>query len=259
MKKGSKWTNTCLQWSAIKIPLHDLIKGKKTTWTNTRLQRLYQHYNHRFWAGKLPVYSVVQEPLEADGGWTNRDELLICVDTDKYASDRAVRSVLLHEMCHVAAGEGGHGSAFYIQLEHLLRMKAPIIAGRSEAPFPFYYRVPANYRLSYAAISRAKRRELRVLERSCPLNIKDAPPYPITGELENEFALDFYKAGLYGFFWEDALCLVGAEWEILGTDNQPLPEYRDLIKAAKKAHRRGEREGRILQMEPDFDPRLSRR
>ena len=73
-------------------------------WTEHRLQRLFVRYNCRFWHGRLRGVRVCISPLErCYGQWVYKHRE-IRIDIERHENDREIRSTLLHEMCHVAAG-----------------------------------------------------------------------------------------------------------------------------------------------------------
>jgi len=104
---------------------------KLTHWTHRRLQRLFQRYNVKFWAGKLPQVKLVAADYSNDGGELGAyfpRALRIVIHAEGCATDRKVRDVLLHEMCHVAVGrEAGHGPKFNDEVMRLYLKGAPLI------------------------------------------------------------------------------------------------------------------------------------
>src|SRR5579864_3548090 len=102
-------------------------------WTEQRLQRLYARYNCRFWAGRLRAVRVrISDLADCYGEW-DVEQQQIRIDIERHANnDREIRSTLLHEMAHVAAGPW-HKSKFWLQIERLLRQRAPITVGFPEA------------------------------------------------------------------------------------------------------------------------------
>jgi hypothetical protein len=108
-------------------------------WTDNRLQALFDHYNQRFWRGKLPRFRVYQRRFNTDLGHTSLITRKILIDTDAHQSDRQVRGTVLHEMAHLSAilrksnwkkyaMDRRHGGAFNHELRRLKQLKAPLSA-----------------------------------------------------------------------------------------------------------------------------------
>jgi len=120
------------------------------SWSDERLNRLYFHYNRRFWRSKLPQYKVRGTKLEDALGTCDTKNREILIDVSALGTDKKVRSTLLHEMVHVAAKDDcpAHGARFWRELEHLLSMNAPITISFSEAPgFSFIHlAVPRRFK-----------------------------------------------------------------------------------------------------------------
>jgi hypothetical protein len=104
---------------------------KLTRWTDRRLRRLFERYNVKFWAGKLPAVKLVAADYSSDGGELGAyfpRALRIVIHAEKCGTDRKVRDTLLHEMCHVAVGrKAGHGPKFNDELIRLYLKGAPLI------------------------------------------------------------------------------------------------------------------------------------
>lgn len=88
----------------------------KTAWTDERLQRLYRHYNNRFWEGRLPSCLVVAT-TEWRGCECEKGLRRIRMNVDSLRTDHLVRTVLLHEMVHIVAD--GHGEKWQREMERL--------------------------------------------------------------------------------------------------------------------------------------------
>jgi hypothetical protein len=91
----------------------------KTAWTVKRLERLYARYNWHFWQGRLPHIPVriaqMKDELGLYKGLYEPNPQRITLDIRKHKNDREIRSTLLHEIAHAAAGERAsevHGSKF---------------------------------------------------------------------------------------------------------------------------------------------------
>ncbi len=104
----------------------------KTTWTQARLQRLFERYDRRYWRGKLSrVYAVEIADLSKNRhlGICYRKTRKIVLDITAHSKDREIRATLLHEMAHAAdksKSRHDHGDGFLAQIEYLLRKRAPI-------------------------------------------------------------------------------------------------------------------------------------
>jgi hypothetical protein len=101
---------------------------KKTQWSDKRLQRLFQRYNRIYWHSHLPRYRVRTASLDCTecSAHCIPRKRLIEIDPSQCATDRVVRSKLLHEMVH-ATIPSSHDLKFCAQLERLLRLGAPYI------------------------------------------------------------------------------------------------------------------------------------
>ncbi len=108
----------------------------KTTWTEKRLQALFNRYNRKYWRGRLPRYRIINQDMRKEDcrghcGFRKRQILL---DVSQHESDLAVRATLLHEMCHAAAPRRPyHGYPFWSQFERLLRYGAPVRVRQADA------------------------------------------------------------------------------------------------------------------------------
>ena len=102
--------------------------GEKTQWDDERLDRLFKRYNRIYWRGHLPPYRVRTAALDptVHSAHCNPSKRIIEIDPSQCASDRIVRSKLLHEMVH-AAIPSNHDLKFCAQLERLLRLGSPYI------------------------------------------------------------------------------------------------------------------------------------
>jgi hypothetical protein len=100
--------------------------GEKTQWGDERLDRLFKRYNRIYWGGRLPRYRVRTAALDSTVHSAHCDprKRIIEIDPSQCASDRVVRSKLLHEMVH-AAIPSNHDLKFCAEIERLLRLGAP--------------------------------------------------------------------------------------------------------------------------------------
>jgi len=105
-------------------------------WTEKRLRRLFNHYNQRFWGGRLPSYSVrlVSDKSISWVGECKRADRCISIN-HTFQSPAEIRSTLLHEMCHAAASRLGHGHEFWEQVESLLHQHAPFRLSRADGHY----------------------------------------------------------------------------------------------------------------------------
>jgi hypothetical protein len=93
-----------------------------------RLAALFDRFNRTYFGGQLPRYRIVL----ASGGQCWDEERVIEIGRD------AVQITLIHEMCHAAAGDGGHhGPVFLSYLSHCAARGAPganaeLVAERDE-------------------------------------------------------------------------------------------------------------------------------
>jgi len=158
----------------------------------------------------------------------------ITIDVEQHRSDRQVRSTLLHEMCHAAKREDGHGPAFFAQLERLLRAGAPITVNNPEAGKVriFYDLIPPRFPLLKRLFDKLEARRARKIERE--VKAKMIPTYEISDDqIVSEFA-DYEAAALR---WKQALVAVGLHYGL--TDETGRPKNRwaaRLVKRAKRAH-----------------------
>ena len=216
-----------------------------TKWTNERLSRLFDRYNTLYWKGRLKRWKAVNEALDGSPlGLCDGRRRRLTVDCSKHSSDKAVRSTLLHEMCHVATpGERiAHGSRFWSQLEMLLRKGALIQVGYAEAP-GLRVAPPPRFRRARRAFLKAHDRRVGAALRQ----LKQA------GRLEEEQVItieDIAKA------FEDAALLHGANWRhallgvlgqytgMLDVDLKPSSSMQRYLPLFRKHHQRGLRDRR---------------
>jgi hypothetical protein len=91
-------------------------------WTESRLQKLFEEYNRRYWQGRLPVYRVRIDTSHR-GAQCDRDERVIWMSLD---CDHP-RIILLHEMAHASPrrGSSGHGRVWQSEVERVVQLGAP--------------------------------------------------------------------------------------------------------------------------------------
>jgi hypothetical protein len=205
-----------------------------TTWTDIRLQHLYAYYNRRFWNNQLPRYRVCQQTISDDAlAYVLRRRRQIIIDIDQHQSDRQIRSTLLHEMAHVAAGPGtGHDSAFFEQLERLLHMRAPIRPAFPENQRrPLLESIPKRFRLCRRALAPLYNRRQRQIKKEFASASEES--------LEDVFLERVEEAALHGATWKSAVILAGTELGMLDIDDHLLPWARRYAKPARQAYRQG--------------------
>lgn len=210
---------------------------RKTAWSQKRLERLFHRYNRRFWAEKLKGYSITITKLHGPLGKCDDTKKRILVDSEAHHSDKDIRSTLLHEMAHAAAGLGSltHGSHFWEQIERLLQKGAPIRVSSSEAGglnlVPGV--VPAKFPLARKALQKA-----RIMEERMMRHIKKQ------GEFGGEFDIDedyiigrFIDAAMSPKIGspEEASLVIGGELGLINIDGKPVDSWaaRALAKGKK--------------------------
>ncbi|MDX2013662.1 MAG: SprT-like domain-containing protein [Myxococcaceae bacterium] len=174
----------------------------------------------------------------------DRTTKTLTVDVSEHRDDAEVRATLLHEMAHLAAhflsrAKPGHNSAFFEQVERLLRLEAPITVGFPENQNrPHLDTVPARFRRCRAAMKKYYARQQRELE---ALERQHGKVHVI------ELADEFYEVGSRGVGWRSAVAAINAELGILDADDEPLPFFKATMKKVRAAHRRGMRDHRLLR------------
>jgi SprT-like family protein len=216
---------------------------RKTTWTNARLQKLFERYNRKFWSGKLHNIVVRDARLEGSQGEWDPAKREIALDALKHGSDREIRSNVLHEMCHAAAHpeRTGHSYKFYTQLEHILGQKAPVTIGSPETPGLKILAgaVPRRFPLARAMMEKAEKRREAELERWTKAH-PDGATEIVTRQ---EILRDFADAAAEGLNWRKSLWAVGAERGLIDVGGKPKSKWSErVIAEARKAHRRARRD-----------------
>lgn len=206
----------------------------KSTWTEKRLSLLYRRYNNRFWNGKLVSYRIRIEANISGGsalGYCDRRRRLILIDVARLPSDKHVRSTVLHEMTHVAAGAGtGHDSKFFRELERLLHLGAPIMMDTPENENrPFLETIPEEFQLCRRALAR----NYRQLDRSARNDAEGDQ------DLDDVVRDQFEEAGLAGFTWQKAYRGLGREYGFLDIDGRVLGWAKPFLKVWRAAYADG--------------------
>jgi hypothetical protein len=102
-------------------------EGKMTGLSHTQLKRWYRSFNRRWFESRLPEdMDVLYVPDDGAHGTAicyPNGELVIEVDT-ALAGTRFAKMVLLHEMCHHATGDWGHGVRFQAGMARLAMLGA---------------------------------------------------------------------------------------------------------------------------------------
>ena len=173
---------------------------------------------------------------------------LIEIDLQRHPSDRELRSTILHEMCHAVAGQNskGHDSLFFVQLEHLLRERAPITVGFPENPEGgSIASVPTRFVRCRRLLKPLYERQQRAFERRMGTRLSKSRK--ITGE---DIAGRFYLAAFENNVkWQDALQVIGREYSFLDIDGRPMPFAEERVPELRKAHRRGRADARVEEAE----------
>ncbi len=204
-------------------------------WTQRRLQRLYDRYNAKYWDGALPTHAVVLGPCDALGRCDPRRKL-VTIDAAIHRSDRAVRSTLLHEMCHVATGQGGHDSHFLEELERLLADGARVEVGIAETGGALFLEaVPARF----VRCRKRIKREMATAQRALAAQAREGHVENLTlAMVEGEFE----DAARDGATWTEALFEIGRRCGLVDVDTLPVPGREEWVAKAGRVFRRVKRE-----------------
>ena len=96
----------------------DSLKRRKQT---IKLQALFEHYNRRYWQGRLPRYTV----RLSDKSSCDKRKRTIYINPSSLAGV-STGSVLLHEMAHAAVKKGGHDDVWLSEIRRLIRLGASL-------------------------------------------------------------------------------------------------------------------------------------
>jgi len=122
-------------------------------------------------------------PLENCYGHCFIEQREIRIDIDRHdGNDREIRSTLLHEMCHVAAGPH-HNSRFFLEIERLLRQKAPITLSFSETDGLQIVKNaprPDAWKTTFAAFAKKRLKLTRTAKNFAPLSMNFGRRFPDT-------------------------------------------------------------------------------
>lgn len=208
-----------------------------TSWTISRLQRLFLHYNRKYWKERLPDYSVLIDNVMDPHGEIFFQEKLIKINVKLHKSDSEVRATVLHEMAHLAVGKEGHNSAFFSELEKLLSLNAPIEIGFPENENrKWLHVIPTRFHLLRKKLVRPYAKQQRVIERR--IKGLKAPVEKLTPERIEQLAED---AALEGLTWKLVFLVIVDDKGFVDADGKPLKWAGPYIVAAKRGYRRGRR------------------
>lgn len=209
---------------------------------NKRLNRLFNRYNQLYWHGKLAGYRVIPARLQNCLGQCEWRKRSIKIDVLSHRTNRELRSTLLHEMCHAAAGphgSRGHDLKFFEQMEMLLKKGAPVTVHDPEAGKVRILRevVPARFRLLKRKMERLdarRRNKLEHLIKAKNLKVQLVSDDDIVREFEDH---------AWELSWKEALITIGLENGLIDETGRPLNQrYRRLLARARKAHSRARRQ-----------------
>lgn len=203
-------------------------------WTEERLAHLFSTYRDRYWPGRLRrvrvrIGATVANP-DADGEYDIRLGV-ITVDVERHASDYAIRSTLLHEMAHAAAGtrSRGHDSLFLRELELLLERGARMEMGLPETGnVPSLASVPESFPRVRRALARAYRQRVNADQ--------DLPEYAFD---TTQLCAAFQTIGATGATFPVALRRIGQRYGLVDVDGRMRDSFRPLLLEFRQAHRSG--------------------
>lgn len=238
-----------------------IVSPEVTRWNDQRLDRLFRRYNQLYWSGRLPLYSVrVEEPNTDHVGLCECEKRTILIVV-KGRSDRAIRSTVLHEMCHVAAPtlkqQEYHGYSFWKQVEMLLRKHAPITIKNAEAPHVSLLggSIPARFPLSRKLVERLERRRQRRVVQM----LKGTTSSGIVISNRNIIE-EFGGAEAAESPWQRARLLLGHEYGLLDVGGKPKNRWAArIIEQGRKVHAKARREylfDEKLRTDPVFRNRV---
>jgi hypothetical protein len=173
-------------------------------------------------------------------GLRDRRRRTIWINVQAHASDREVRSTVLHEMAHAATKSRGHDIRFFAQVEKLLQRGAPIGVGAPEAGRAQILKdiVPARFPLLKRRMERAEAQRSRELERW--VERKKIPSEELT---DDGIIREFEDAASDGLSWKKALLAIGPMYGLTDESGRPTHRLaRCLLATARKAHARARRD-----------------
>ncbi len=170
------------------------------------------------------------------------------MDTDKITSDAEVRSTLLHEMAHAAAGRERviHGYEFWDQVERLLQKSAPITLGFPEAPNnrTFADIVPKKFRLCCKEMEKLESQRATKVERYA--KARGLKTQVIT---DNEIIAVFAEAAyMLPLNEQDAVAAIAKRYDLFDVDRKPKNAWAaNIISEGMKVYRKA------VQQEQELD------
>lgn len=219
-------------------------------WTEERLQKMFEHYNRKYWQGRLPAYRLVIATMPDALGLCEWKRKVITVNVGRHKSDRDVRSTILHEMAHAAAdvrGSRGHDPKFFAQVEKLLRRRAPIAVDTPEAGGVRILAnlVPSRFRLLKRKIDQLEAHRSSGIEKL--IAERNLQPHLIT----DDDVLSEFEQAATELTWKQAVIAVGLENGLVDETGRPLTRRsRRLLDGAKRRHARARRN--YLQLRKDY-------
>jgi len=211
------------------------------SWDQTRLRRLFDRYDQKYFFGKLSHYRIVIASLEDHLiGRCEFAKRTIIIDVNKHHSDRELRGTVLHEMAHAAALIPGHGIQFFAQVERLLRDGAPITVtdGCHGAVRIMANLVPVRFPLLKRKVDRLEARRAKPFVEL--IKAKRVPVHDVTEEeiLERFCDIDAGAA----MTWKNACVVIGIEYALTDDRGRPLTAFaRRVIAKARSKHYRARR------------------
>jgi hypothetical protein len=104
------------------------------SWSDRRLQRLFDRYNRRFfncqlssWTVSCSAEDVAVLKRQGFGGWCDFETKRISIAVGDFDWDYQVRRALVHEMAHATTLDGDHfgGEPWSEEMQRLRRAGAP--------------------------------------------------------------------------------------------------------------------------------------
>jgi len=206
-------------------------------WSQIELERAFERYRDRYWPGRLKNFKIAIGPTRTAGAFGEcvSDEHLIIVDRARHSTQYELRSTLLHEMAHAAAGvrSRGHDSKFFEQLERLLECRVRMSMGLPETGnLPSLTAVPSRFPRCRRVLAKAyARQQTEIIEMT-----KGQEPFDIDDEYLSD---EFYEAGMQGLTWRQALAYLGRTYVLTDIDGHLMETNEASVRLYKHAHREG--------------------
>ena len=236
--------------------MKEVYPERMSAWTEKRLQDIFEHYNRKYWQGRLPAYRLVIATMPDAMGLCESKRKVITIDVERHKSDREVRSTVLHEMAHAAAdirGSRGHDPKFFAQVEKLLHLRAPIAIDIPEAGGVRILAnlVPSRFPLFKRKIDRLEARrssaiEKRIVERNLQARL-----------ITDDDILRRFEDAAMELTWKQAVIAVGLEYGMVDETGRPLTRRsRRVLDGAKRRHARARRNQlQLMKADRDFQTR----